>query len=315
MAKTLAGALLQKGQASVINQDNLYLIDRWVSGRQRAGWEGSLLSDQPLQFYAVAGGAGGPDLGDLAAETALTVLDQEQRRQLEEDFVFAEFARDYVDRAASVLGRLLEPYFGQLVGTSLSLLVLDKTAAYTVNLGPSQIYLWRSGEIFCLSEPEIATASYRLLGPSAEPVRAEHMTRTALLPGDIFLLATSGLTDVLPMEQLEELLGQPQPFADKARLLGNAVRQAGGRQDLALVVLRVLDPAGHTEPVAKASQRKKSKSARPAMRQSEIWQQEVRQYRWLRPLLIFLLFLLVGALAAKYSLALLGWLVRLRLGG
>ena len=325
MARSIAAALLHKGQGSGRNQDNIYFLDSWVISRQRSGWERSTVSTEPLQFFAVAGGVGGDDIGDLAAETVLAVLDQQQRRQDRQDFVFTDFARDYVDAANSSVSRLLEPYHGQLAGTSLTALVLDKTAAYTLSIGSSQAFLLRAGQIYCLTrtdhdDEEYLPDQYRLarfLGvAAAEPVRAENMTRTALEAGDMFLLATAGVTDILPEEKLEELLSQPQPFAEKAGLLGNAVRQAGGRADLGLVILRVLDPAGHDEPEQERRKRpKRLADDSPAMRQSEVWQQELRQHRWLRPLLVFLVFLLLGALAGKLLLGILGWLIRLKFGG
>ena len=71
MTKTIAQALLHRGLKKTQNEDNLLFQNAWALPSERDAYERSAVFEDSIQVYAVANGQGGPDIGDIAAETAL----------------------------------------------------------------------------------------------------------------------------------------------------------------------------------------------------------------------------------------------------
>jgi serine/threonine protein phosphatase PrpC len=326
MARSIALALLQKGLVRKNNDDNLYILDAWVMPGERNAFERSAASEEPRQFYAVTDGMGGHEVGDLAAETVLAILDQHRRRlQGGSRFDFVDFARDFVDHANSVVCQLLERYQGLTVGTTLAALIIDRETAYTISVGNSRIYLFRDGRLYCLTRDHVEylpdqrrLTRYFGIADDTALVGAENLTRTAIQRGDIFLLTTDGITDLLSDEVLAGQLGAPAAFVQKIRQLQNLAFNAGAPDNLALIGIRILDPVGHERTERKTARNKKAQSAqkpgRPSIRQDEMMRDQLQQHRWIRPLLIFLFFVLLGILAGKLFFSIPAWLVNLLRG-
>lgn len=326
MPRTIALALLQKGLVRKNNDDNLYFLDAWVLPHERNACERSVASEEPMQFFAVADGMGGHEIGDLAAETVLAILDRHRRRlQGGSRFEFVDFARDFVDHANSVVCQLLENYQGLTVGTTLAALIIDRETAYTISVGNSRVYLYRDGRLYCLTQDHVEhlpdqrrLTRYFGISDGAALVGAENLTRTAIQRGDIFLLTTDGVTDLLSDEVLAGQLGAPAAFVQKIRQLQNLAFNAGAPDNLALIGIRILDPAGHERTERKTARSSKRHAAgkrdHAANRQDEMMRDQLQQHRWIRPTLIFLFFVLLGILAGKLLFAIPNWLIGLLRG-
>lgn len=326
MARSIALALLHKGLVRNSNDDNLFMLDAWVLPRERQAFERSAACEEPLQFYAVADGIGGREVGDLAAETVLALFDQHRRRlQGGSRFEMIDFARDFVDHASRAVCQLLERYKGLTVGTTLAALILDRDSAYTINIGNSRVYLFRDGRLYCLTRDHVEQlpdrrrlTRYFGLTDGTVLVGSENLTRTAIQRGDIYLLTTDGITDLLSDEVLTSQLGAPVAFVQKIRQLQTLTLNAGAPDNLTLIGIRILDPIGHERAEQKASGKKKQHSAQihrqPLIRHDETIGDQLRQYRWVRPVLIFLFFVLLGILAGKLLFSLPNWLAGLLRG-
>lgn len=325
MARSIALALLHQGLVRKKNEDNLYVLDTWVPIGQNREFERAVANEDALQFFAVADGMGGSGIGDVAAQTVLQVLDQHRRwQQAGGRFDFVSFARDYIEHANQAVCQLLASYQGLPVGTTLSLLVIDRDTAYTVSLGNSRVYLYRDGQLYRLTEDHINRLPdrrqlTRYIGVFQEDAasEAENLTRTVLNKGDIFLLASDGITDYLTDEAIAGRLATPLAFVQQIRLLRNLALQAGGGDNLALIGVKIQDPSGsrsaqNQRHPAKASARA-GQGRGPGQRQTPVrgdsaGLQNSRQYRWFKPLLFFLFFILLGILLGKLIFSMPAWL-------
>lgn len=155
MAKSITLAVLHQGLVKNHNEDNLYILDAIAPGAHDANFERSAASSANLQVYAVADGTGGRGIGDTAAQAVLRMIDQ-QRRRLKPGarLDFNAFARDVLDLANRSVCDLLAPYEGLPVGTTLTLLAIDRDTAYTMSLGNSRVYLYRDGQLIRLTEDQ-----------------------------------------------------------------------------------------------------------------------------------------------------------------
>lgn len=141
------------------------------------------------------------------------------------------------------------------LATTIAAVALEGDRAYALNAGDSRIYLWRAGKLSQLStdhrepHPNRTHVLTRAMGLADELTPA-----TRELPvhaGDLLLLCTDGLSDVLNDDALTALLDRG---ATAAAIAAEAHRQATDdtRDDLTVVTLRVLEtgPAHRPAEVA-----------------------------------------------------------------
>jgi PPM family protein phosphatase len=327
LAKSIALAVLHQGLVRRYNEDNLYILDHYVQAAQSLNFEKSTVSSNNPQFYAVADGTGGMGIGDAASRTAMWALDQQQRALRQGRFDFEPFARDTVNLANRTVCDQLAPYEGLRVGTTFSLLVIDQNAAYTISLGNSRIYLFRSGQLHRLTEDHLSRMPdhhqlTRHLGflTDAAMTESENMTRTVLNPGDILLLTTDGVTNNLDDGLITRELMAPAAFVQIIHHLRTLVLQTGGQDNFALIAVKILDPqAAGPEPSkhehSRLPGRPKARRTRayygPKIRGHAGIGQNGPAPRWLRPLLFFLLFVILGIVLGRFLFSLPSLLDRL----
>jgi PPM family protein phosphatase len=344
LAKSIALALLQQGTVRRHNEDNVYILDRLAQAGQSQFFEHSAVSSDSPQFYAVADGTGGGGIGDLASRTVMQVLDR-QRRAINPGsrFDFANFARDTVDMANRAVCEQLASFEGLAIGTTFSLLAIEQDTAYTISLGDSRIYLFRDGQLQCLTTDHISQMPdfHQMAGhvgflTDSAIVESDNMTRTALVRGDVFLLLTDGVTDILTDEQIQAALNEPVAFVQQIQNLRERTLQLGSRDNLSLIGVKIQDPHA-AAPVQTKKKDRDRRGSRRSARQLAARQAAARaagrgeaaadsanrpQGRprpggiwpgglipaWMRFILFFLLFVLLGIALGKVIFSLPAWL-------
>lgn len=151
---------------------------------------------------------------------------------------------------------------GVRMGTTAVALYLDKGKAVCCNVGDSRCYLMRDGALRQLStdhseaarmiemgvlSPEKARQSkswHKLtqhLGIFPEEFVIEPYVSEAveLCPGDIFMLCSDGLTDMVLDDEIARRLGGSQSAQEMAGELTDTALAAGGRDNVTVMVLRV----------------------------------------------------------------------------
>jgi len=321
MTKTIAQALLHRGLKKTQNEDNLLFQNAWALPSERDAYERSAVFEDSIQVYAVANGQGGPDIGDIAAETALAILlKQVWRIDRNSGFVFSDFARQYVDQANQSILRLLERYRGLPVGTTLAALILYKDTAYTLGIGNCRIFLYRDSTLYSLThspddpgeQSQKSRRHYLGMLDGDALLDTLDLTQTVLLPGDLFLLATDGVTDSVTDDLIAHQLGTPNAFIQNIRQIQQQVFNAGAPDNLALIGLRVVDLSISDEKDQSGRKKKKKKMDTTVRQPNPV--QEMTSFRWFKPLLFFLLFVLIGLVLAKLLFSMPDWLVRLLQG-
>jgi len=213
--------------------------------------EDMFLVDEPRAVFAVADGLGGLPGGEVASRTAIetirTVLnrDDEERCELE----------DLVHRAHAAVQEAGLPYGISGIGTTLTMVRLEGEAAHIAHVGDSFALLIREREcrpltrehnienerddVFTLAPhpPSYRYALTRVVGqPEAfyPDVLKEH-----LLVGDRLVLATDGLTDMIDFQAIAALcIKNDEPKTIAEGLVAAAI-EAGGRDNITVVVVVV----------------------------------------------------------------------------
>jgi serine/threonine protein phosphatase PrpC len=235
---------------------------------RRAHNEDHHLADERAGLFAVADGMGGYEGGAVASRIAVECLrryfDARGRPPGDEESGARPRPRGANDdeaeiglavRAASSAvhrcrrGRLAS------MGTTLAALWLHSGSAVVGHVGDSRVYRLRRGRLVRLTRDHslaelvrergadeatarrVAHLLTRSLGQSPETVLPDLRTED-VTPGDVFLLCSDGLTDVLGDDALAALLGRSAP-ADAAVDLVEAAYAAGSGDNITAVVVEV----------------------------------------------------------------------------
>jgi protein phosphatase len=221
-------------------------------GMVRSGNEDSFFAeaDERRGVFVVADGMGGHAAGEVASEMAVQIvsrhlLNLEHVRGADSDAIMA---RSLQDANRAIYERMLAEVDKQGMGTTASVLVLSENQFLIGQVGDSRIYLLRDGALQQLTKdhsyvqeqvdaglltPEQAryhpysNVITRCVG-AADNVDVD-VYRGEVKPGDVFLLASDGLTGMVDDRRLQQiLLARSSP----GRIVDALISEANGRGGL-----------------------------------------------------------------------------------
>jgi len=226
----------------------------------RSGNEDSYLIVPERGIFLVADGMGGHAAGEVASEMAARLIARElgSLRGLNDEQV-ADRMRNAIRSAnAAIFQRTLTEHDKRGMGTTVTALVLFETRFLIGQVGDSRAYLQRDARLTQVTKdhsyvqeqvdagyltPEQArTHPYsnvitRCVGANSDVIPDIYVG--TVKPGDLFLLASDGLTGMLEDHQLAESLAPgetPQQQVD--RLIEEANRH-GGLDNITAILVRV----------------------------------------------------------------------------
>jgi len=246
-------------------------MSAWVGiGRSDIGLVRSMNQDafvtmDHLGFWAVADGMGGHAGGEVAAQSAIATAAARaelsagllrERRCTPDDFlqdVMTQAHNTVLDRAR------LEPRLSQMGTTLVTLLITSDATptAHFAHVGDSRGYLFRDGRLRLLTRDHTLIETYLARGTitpaeaKTHPERhvltkaigiahsAEHdYSAHPLIPSDILLLCSDGLTKMLDDADIAGILAQAQ--GDPRRICDRLVDTSlsrGGTDNVTIVVV------------------------------------------------------------------------------
>ena len=228
------------------------------TGKKRTNNEDSYLADQALGLYAVADGIGGHSGGEVASRMAVEIVRNELREHpaTGQELSVLASAFQIANRRIVESGERDPALSG--MGTTLTALFLDGATAHLAHAGDSRAYLQRDGILEQVTDDHSVVAeqvraglirpdqakksAYRHIITRAlgiEPELPVDQKRLELKQGDIFLLCTDGLTEMVEDPLIERVLRQERlPDAAAERLIRTA-NEHGGVDNITVVVIRI----------------------------------------------------------------------------
>jgi serine/threonine protein phosphatase PrpC len=232
-----------------------------IAGR-RTNNEDAVCASPELGLFVVADGMGGYEGGEIASALAVEVIHELVRRTATDKDVTWPYridpGRTIAENELLVATRLAGDRIAarrtgvldQMGSTVVALLVDDDRAAIA-HVGDSRVYRLRDGALAQLTMDHSLLAQLEAAGiapgdgwqwrhvvtralgtPTGEPdVQSDRMR-----VGDVFLLCTDGLSEVLAPERIAKLLAQPAEAA--CRALVDAAYEAGSRDNISAIVVR-----------------------------------------------------------------------------
>lgn len=221
--------------------------------------EDSFLADNERHIFAVADGVGGAEAGEVASQTAIEVLDEAFRHQLDgadiEDLM--ELA---IQRANASIHQMSQEHSKfSMMATTIVALHLDGNTATIGHVGDSRLYritpagqLVRETEDHSVVEEEVRagrmTAEQAANHPSKNVISralgAENnvdvdMKVIEVEDGTEFLLCTDGITRHIPDHELRQLLIVHEDLTTLCAELKQRCFERGAEDNLTAVVVRV----------------------------------------------------------------------------
>ncbi|HVA20225.1 MAG TPA: Stp1/IreP family PP2C-type Ser/Thr phosphatase [Solirubrobacteraceae bacterium] len=223
------------------------------TGRQRRANEDSMLARPPL--FVVADGMGGAQAGEVASRLAVESFQDGLPDTADAEGSLAAYAR-----AANVsiheLSQANAEHAG--MGTTLTAVYVGAEEVAIAHVGDSRAYCLRGGALLRLTDDHSLVDELIRQGKLTAEEAVEHPQRSvitrALGPepeveidtrsyrardGDVYLLCSDGLTTMVSDEHLAGILLAHPRLRDAGEALIAAANEAGGRDNITVVLLRV----------------------------------------------------------------------------
>jgi PPM family protein phosphatase len=227
------------------------------TGRQRRANEDSLLARSPL--FVVADGMGGAQAGEVASKIAIEAFAQDLGDVNEPEGTLAA-------RAGAANARIYELSHASAehagMGTTLTAAYVGPEEVALAHVGDSRAYRLRGGELMRLTDDHSLVDELLRQGKITPEEAADHPQRSvitrALGPepaveidtrsysartGDVYLLCSDGLTTMVSEQRLTEILHAHSDLREAGEALIAAANEAGGRDNITVVLFRLEDPA------------------------------------------------------------------------
>ena len=357
VTRTITISLSEQGGFAKLHFDNLYVLDNYIRGMVPGqAFERSAVYEGATQIYAIFDGMGEGQLGVEASRIAAEFLDR-HRREVEgqPELPFKDFVRAYVQDVNAALCDGIRHNKGLRMGTTFSLLFIRDGIARTANIGNSRIFLYRGESLIQMTYDHTQAQKLVRMGIIGREEARTHPERNVLTQylgifpeemqlepsfgptvilqkGDTFVLTSNSVSDMLDEAALQWQIGTADVFSTLPHRIVQQSIQAGSRDNLSLIAVRVLEtdtrmaqatagslldvttqiPAGEIDRAIAAAAFDAPSSARQPVSPdnvggvpvvaSEMSEREGTPSRArgiLMPLAFFLCFVLVGVFAAK----------------
>lgn len=245
------------------------------TGRVRSNNEDTIALDESCALAVLADGMGGYAAGEVASGMACEFIKTELGRWLSEAASNAsdtdvkramDICVDNANRAIFSAANSNPTYAG--MGTTLVLGVFRSGRLLMGHIGDSRGYRWRSGQFQQITKDHsllqeqidagMLTPEQALFSANKNLVtRALGVEDLALLEthqhevqsGDIYLMCSDGLSDMLRDQQMADIIAAHTSLPDMGAALVAAANEAGGRDNIAVVLVRA---QGAAEPASRS---------------------------------------------------------------
>jgi serine/threonine protein phosphatase PrpC len=242
----------------------LRISEHWEEsdlGRQRQGNEDNLFVRAPL--FVVADGMGGAQAGEVASKMAVD--------SFEEDMPHGNPAEALVkiiegaNRAIHDRSRTDAKTTG--MGTTVTAAYVGESEVTIAHVGDSRAYVLRGSDLIRLTRDHSLVGELVLRGKLTEEQAEMHPQRSVITralgsepdvevdvhvyqarAGDVFMLNSDGLTSMVPDDRVKQILTGASTLEQAGRELINAANDAGGKDNITVILFRLEDVDGAGAP-------------------------------------------------------------------
>lgn len=246
----------------MVNMPEIKIFGQTDVGLKRGNNEDIYVIEPSHGFCLVADGMGGASSGELAsrifAETAFEHLAGADDRSEAEmvDMV----RKTFLLSNDKILNHIKKHSLHKGMGCTAELAVFTDRGFVLGHVGDSRTYRLRNGRLKQLTKDHSLVQSHinqGLLTPEearSHPLRnvilravganeklALDMIRGKTIPGDLLLLCSDGLTDMVDDDWIKEVLSSRIPLPQKVKSLVDMAITAGGKDNITVVLSEILE--------------------------------------------------------------------------
>lgn len=258
-----------------MKKPSLEIAGKTDPGCVRENNEDNLAIDEQLGLLVVADGMGGHSGGEVASDLAVTTVKDYARKMIGGDKIqipsggtvelsprgqLLEFCVKTANTMIFEKGRAFPKDHG--MGTTIVAALADSSLLTVAHVGDSRLYLLRKGSLLQLTEDhslvgeqvkrgvitsdEASRSSMqniltRALG-TEENVKVD-VSEHPVVPGDVILLASDGLSKMVTEQETAKVIEEEKEVAKAVDRLVAMAREAGGVDNITVVLARVPAPA------------------------------------------------------------------------
>lgn len=248
-------ALSDVGRVRQNNEDNYYIQGKVRQNLAQQKSEESYAGVARQSLFAVADGMGGESDGEIASLVSVQSL---RPCGLDE---ICEEAYNAIVEANEIICNEIMRKGGKRMGSTLTALYMDNDTAVVCNIGDSRAYLMRDGIFTQISEDHTIVQQMVNIGAITKEEARTHKKRHVLSQnigifpdelvieptfsedielkdGDLFLLCSDGLTDMLTDDEIREIMRMGS-VDDQAHRLVEGALENGGRDNITVILVKV----------------------------------------------------------------------------
>lgn len=232
-----------------------------VGRRRSSNQDYVFISEQPVgnlpNLFVVADGMGGHNAGDLASRLAVEALTKSIRENKKEKNPIRILGRAIEKANESVLEKAATDSNLYGMGTTLVTATVSGGCLYVANVGDSRLYLIRNQRIRQVTKDHSLVEEMVRLGELTEEQARNHPDKNIItraigarrrvkidffdedLRGqDVILMCSDGLSNMVEDREMEGIVKENGPLKDAALKLIEAANKNGGRDNIAVVLVR-----------------------------------------------------------------------------
>lgn len=208
--------------------------------------------------FVIADGMGGHNCGELASRLAVEYIRDNLRIEAyADDQDMPHELENIVKKAnAAVYVKSLESDDVSGMGTTLTMAFISGKKLTAAHVGDSRLYLVRAGSINQLTEDHSYIGELVRKGTLTKEEAENHPRKNVITravgcsseilvdtisfeieEGDIFVLCTDGLTNMVSEEEISQIVGSSEPEAACAKLI-EAANRHGGEDNITVIVIK-----------------------------------------------------------------------------
>lgn len=214
-------------------------------------------------FFALADGIGGRRAGDIAAKEALNILCESINRLSDTTHRFQDLIdlRDEIRSAIEQANRWVykmgcESLPLQGMGTTLCCLLWTNLRVYYAHVGDSRIYRFRNDRLELLTRDHSLLARWLSKKRFTHPTPPKNIITRAIgtprpanpeisycshFPGDLYLLCSDGLSDVVSKEELQKILRTTSTLEKAAKKMIDSAKKMGSGDNITVLMISAID--------------------------------------------------------------------------